>query len=190
MAKYRYMGHECPTCDEDVYGYFNTKIYCSDCCRSKFNKLKEKQLAITCEGMPEFRKKNIEVMNFTMGSSKNFFVAPLYKLQKKNFRPDENEGKKFYLGIKMYVVGNFYYFIKNNLVFVFRIGAVEELMKGIEFRWKLDFPEVGVVMNKTEILKSRELLKKMDDGNILLLSNEFLGNLDKCNFRKWGVWRI
>lgn len=190
MARYRFMGHTCPTCDDDVYGLLSTKIYCDKKCRSKFNKLKELQLEELCEGFSEYQKKNFEVLHFTMGDSKNFFIASLHRLQKKNFRPQEYCVTSYYRGIKVYVVGAYCYFIKKDLVYVFRTGKVEELFKGIEARWKLDFPELSKENDLEGKLMIKEAIENFDNAKMVVLRDGYWERAVKSWHRKLGVWRI
>ncbi len=195
FMRYRYMGHDCPTCEVDVYGYLRTKTYCSDKCRSKFNKLKEKQLLEPCESLTEFQKKNYEVMRFVMGDTKDFFVTSLYSLQKKNFRPDEYCSKAHHLGIRVFVVGSFCYFIKSELVYVFRTSKMDDLFEGIAARWKLDFPELGVIANEVWKGKVKEMIKtgmssRNFESDLVLFRREFWDRALGSFHRKLGVWRI
>lgn len=182
------MGHDCPTCEVDVYGYLKTKIYCSDQCRSKFNKLKEKQLIHPCEGFNEFQKKNYEVLNSVMGDSKSFFISSLFKLQKKNFRPAEYCSKAFYRGMRVYVVGAYSYYVKYDLIFVFRTSEVDGLFEGIEARWRLDFPELAASIDSEVIIKGT--VRRLGKDDILVLRNEFFRLVWSSYYSKIGVLRI
>ncbi len=194
MTEQRLMGHQCPTCKKDVYGKLDTKKYCTKNCRWIFHRRKEKQLKVPCEDMDFAQKKNYEVLGFSMGEKKNFFVAPLETLQRKNFRPNEYCSKGFHKGMKVCIVGAYAYYVKNGVVFAFRTREVETFLPGIEARWKMDNPEPFTMLDGKKKLSLDYGNFKTEQRHLKRIFNDFLFWIRQFsgyyNDIPWGICRF
>ncbi len=195
MYKLLAKGHACPACDKPVFGKLDTKRYCKKSCRFKYNKTKSKQLSFRCGDLDLFEKKNYEIMSFLIGPNKTEIHADLDALRAKGFRTSKYCAVGFHNGIRVYIIEQYCFYVKNSEVFIFLKGEPDKFLKGVEERWTLDFPNAKLEMMNDDNWSKKILGVELSKILKVLAVDSVQMKVIWEKLEKWaliffGIWRI